>query len=464
MRPYQRSLLGQQETFTPVSIQPNHEMVVLSKTLDWDLMQVIGESHRDNVIKSNRGLKPHYRALNGAMVVRTLKGSDFRTTEDLIRNYNPARYLCDLHNSQWTPDHVAIWEYEGMLGEAGLRELTDYILRAAAECGFADPRGLCTDTTAQEGNIPYPTEVGHMSAFMRSVRANLETLLKNGKGMPKKIAGKMKAGMEKIAEKVRKYRLFAKTREAKREINHRLEELSQNLLGNLEKLLTELGVKTNQIRGMGVRALNNLAEDYQNMCQMMPQISRWIHTGKVVKGKIVSLFNPDFRAINRGKVGKQIEFGLKWGINQIRGGYVSVFMHPEMMCHDANYAVLGVEEHIRIFGEAPKDFGFDRAAWSKEHKEEIRGLGVRNVAIAPKGQARWEVGPRVKDRMVRERAQIEGKIGTMKRYGLNKSEARVPVRVRMSALRAGLCLNLRRFAKDVRAAGMAQAAGAMTCC
>jgi hypothetical protein len=459
MTPYQKSFLDQQEQFMPTKLQQDHRMVIISKALDWDLMQVIGETRREMVVKSNRGLKPHYRALNGAMVVRTLENSDFRKTEDLIRNYNPARYLCDLQNSDWTPDHVAIWEYEGMLGEGGLQELTDYVLRTALDCGFADPRGLCTDTTAQEGYIPHPTEVGHMNTFMKSVRDNLATLLKNSKGLPKSAAEKMKDVMVKIAEKVRKHRLFAKTKEARQEINQELQKLSQNLLGSLGTLISGVDLKVAQVKGMGVRALNNLAEDYQNMCQMMPQISRWIQTGKVVKGKIVSLFNIDFRAINRGKAGKQIEFGLKWGINQIRGGYVSVFMHSQMMCHDANYAVLGVQEHIRIFGEAPRDFGFDRAAWSGEHKKEIRKLGVKNLAIAPKGQARWEVGPRVKERMVGERAQIEGKIGTMKRVGFNKSEARIPARVRMSALRAGLCLNLRRFAKDLTMASeMAMAA------
>jgi hypothetical protein len=449
MRPYQQSLLDQQETFLPVSVSPTHEMVILSKALDWDLMQTIGEIHREKVIKSNRGLKPHYRALNGSIVVRTLRNSDFRETEDLIRHYNPARFLCDLQNSQWTPDHVAIWEYEGMLGEAGLQEMTNYILRTAAGNGFADPRGLCTDTTAQEANIPYPTEVGHLNAFMKSVRANLETLLKNGKGIGKSAIGKMKETFSKINKSVRSHRLFAKTKDAKRVIEKDLQGLSQNLLGQLGDLLVDLDIKKNQIQGMGARALNNLSEDYQNMCQMMGQIIKWIQTGKVAKGKIVSLFNAHFRAINRGKVGKQIEFGLKWGINQIRGGYVSLFMHQDMMCHDANYAVLGVQEHIRIFGEAPRDFGFDRAAWSAEHKKDIKKLGVKNVAIAPKGQSKWEVGPRVKDRMVRERAQIEGKIGTMKRRGLNKCEARINSRVRISALRAGLSLNLRRFAKDL---------------
>ena len=456
MREYQQSLLGQQETFIPVAISQEHEMVILSRNLDWGLMQAIAENCRDKVIKSTRGLRPHYRAQNGAIVVRTLKNSNFRETEDLIRNYIPARFLCDLHNSPWTPDHVAIWEYEGMLGEAGLQEMTDYILRTAGELGFADARGLCSDTTAQEGYIPHPTEVGHINGFMKSVRSNLETFLKNSTGVGKKIAEKIRESFSEIAKKVRKHRLFAKTTEAKREINQGLQKLAKNLLGQVGELLCNLDVKKNQVRGMGVRALNNLAESYHNMAQMMPQISRWIQTGKVVKGKIISLFNLDFRAINRGKLGKQIEFGLKWGINQIRGGYVSVFMHQKMMCHDANYAVLGVQEHIRIFGAPPKDFGFDRAGWSAEHMKEIKNLGVKNLAIAPKGQAEWKVSQRVKNRMIVERAQIEGKIGTMKRRGLNKSEARLSSRVRLSALRAGLSLNLRRFARDLAMAGMMQ--------
>ena len=449
MRPYQPSLLDQQEQFMPTRLSSDHHMVVLCKALDWDYMQILAEMRRDLVVKSNRGLKPHYRALNGAVVVRALKNSDFRSTEDLIANYNPARYLCDLQNCHWTPDHVAIWEYEGMLGEDGLKELTEYILRTARDAGFADPRGLCTDTTAQEGNIPHPTEVGHMNTFMKSVRANLLTLAKTAKGLPRKLVGAMREQMSAVAMLVREHRLFAKSKEARLKVTEEIQNCSESLLEGLADLLSGVDLKKNQITGMAKRALNNLAIDYQNMSQMMPQISHWIKTGKVVKGKIVSLFNTDMRAINRGKIGKQIEFGLKWGINQIRGGYVSVFMHTQMMCHDANYAVLGVGEHIRIFGVPPKDFGFDRAAWSDDHKKIIRTLGVQNVAIAPKGKSEWEVGPRVKARMVRERAQIEGKIGTMKRYGLNKTEAKLPHRVRMSALKAGLCLNLRRFAKDL---------------
>jgi transposase, IS5 family len=448
MHGYQRSLLDQQESFLPIVVAQDHELVILSKVLDWDMGQAIAEANRSEKIQSTRGQQPHYRALNGAVVFRALRGCDYRTAEDMIRNYAPARYLCDLQNSHWSPDHNTIWDYEQTLGEKGLSEWTDYVLRCAAQNGFADPRGLCSDTTAQEADIPYPNEVGHMNAFMKSVRDNMGTLLKNSKGLGRGIVSKMKETFVDMGKKVRSHRLFAKTTEAKRIIGQQLCKLSEGLLGNLGTLLQDIDIKTNQVRGTGKRALNNLAEDYHNMCRMIKQIKHWINTGKVVKGKILSLFNPDFRAIKRGKIGKQIEFGLKWGINQIRGGYVSMFMCADMMTCDANYAVCAVEEHIRIFGKAPRDFGFDRAGWSGEHKKKIRKLGVKNLGIAPKGRAKWEVGPRVKDRMTRERAQVEGKIGTMKRYGLNKSEAKTNQGVRYSALRAALGFNLRRLAKD----------------
>lgn len=454
MRSIQQSLLGQQESFLPIPIPQDHEMVVLSKVIDWDLLQVIAEERRKDVVSSTRGQKPHYRALNGSIVVKALRGSTYRDTEDLIRNYLPARYLCDLHNSLWTPGHVAIFEYEGMLGERGMTEITDYVLRTARDVGFADPSGLCTDTTAQEGDVPYPTEIGHMNSFMKSVRDNLGTLMKNGKGLGKKIAGKMSDLFSEVGKQVREYRLFSKTKEAKQKVLREVEGFSERILSDLGQFLSGIDLTENRVQGMGKRALNNLAQNYQSMCQMMPQISQWIATGKVAKEKIVSLFNTELRSIPRGKVGKSIEFGLKWGINQIRGGYVSVFMHSQMMSHDTNYMVMGVKEHIRIFGEPPKDFGFDRSGWSHDHMQDIKKMGVRNVAVAPKGRAEWDVGPRVKDRMVRERAQVEGKIGTMKRKGLNRPAARTSVRVRMSALRAGLCLNLRRFAKDLANAEM----------
>jgi IS5 family transposase len=387
--------------------------------------------------------------LIGAVAVRSLKGCDYRTTEDLIKNYLPARYMCNLENSTWTPDHNTIWVYETMLGVEGIKEVTDYVLRAAAKSGYADPKGLCSDTTAQEANIPYPNEVGHMNSFLKSLQSNLATLGKNAKALPRKIISGIKSKFSEVAKKVRSHRLFAKTQDAKKIINEELFALTSSMVSGLGDLLTELDLKKNQIKGSGKTALNNLGLIFNNMNLMLPQILTWITKGKVVSGKIISLFNTEFRAIKRGKMGKKVEFGLKYGINQIRGGYVSIFTMCHMMGHDAEYSVQAIKEHIRIFGQPPKDYGFDRGGWSQEHLKEIKKLKVKNIAVSPKGKSKWLVGPQIQEKMISERTQVEGKIGTMKSFGFNKPKAKTNPAVIRTALMAGLCLNLKRFAKDL---------------
>jgi len=65
--------------------------------------------------------------------------------------------------------------------------------------------------------------------------------------------------------------------------------------------------------------------------------------------------------------------------------------------------------------------GTARRTWN-----ELGKLGVRNIGLAPRGRAPWEVQGKVRDRLIRERALIEGSIGTIKcnKYGFNRPAAR----------------------------------------
>ena len=56
--------------------------------------------------------------------------------------------------------------------------------------------------------------------------------------------------------------------------------------------------------------------------KLWPQIVHWLRHGRVAKEKIINLSKPGLRAIPRGRVGKDVEFGLKWGIQQEGGGFV----------------------------------------------------------------------------------------------------------------------------------------------
>lgn len=435
-------LLSNEEGAIALPIDPNHPMMRLTHQIDWQLLEEIAREQRSKVIKSTRGTQPNYRANCGAVVVRSLKSLDLRTTEDMVRNYLPARYMCNLQNSLWTPDHDTIWEFEVMLGEEGLSLFSRHVLSLAEAEGFIDPKGLCADTTAQEAKIPYPNEVGHMGAFGRSVGRSLKTLGLAATGFIRKVSSKISA----LGKELRSHRLFAKTKEARMKVGKKMSRLTRKLLEDIGDMFGKI---PNTISGSKKRAANHLAETYNTMSRLIDQIDYWIKTGKVAKEKIVSVFQSELRSIVRGKIGRDVEFGLKWGINQIRGGYVQLFMMKEMRASDHDYAVQAIKEHIKLFGHPPREFGFDRGGWSEPHFDQMRELGVKRIAVAPTGKQKWKVSKSCENRIKRERAQVEGKIGTMKHYGFNKPNERQTPGMQRAARRAELRFNCTKFLKDL---------------
>jgi hypothetical protein len=435
-------LLTNSESAIALALDLNHPMIRLTNQIDWQLLEEIARERRQLGIQSTRGLQPNYRANCGAVVVRSLKSTDLRSTEDLVRNYLPARYMCDLHNSHWTPDHNTIWEFECMLGEEGLSLFNQHILSLAESEGFLDPTSVCADTTAQEAKIPYPNEVGLMGTFGKSIARGLQTLGATAGGFKNKIKGKL----QEMAQALRKHRLFSKTKEARLKVAAKMSELSKEVLQDVGDLLASI---SKNVSGKAKRAAGHMTEVFVTMSRLMGQIDHWIKTGFVAPEKIISLFQEELRSIVRGKIGKDVEFGLKWGINQIRGGYVHLFMMKEMRSADCDYALEAVKEHIRLFGQAPKEFGFDRGGWSEPHMAQMEDLGVKRIGVAPTGKQDWKVSKSCENRIKRERAQVEGKIGTLKHYGFNKPEEKTTSGMHRAARRAELRFNCGKFMRDL---------------
>lgn len=141
--------------------------------------RVIAISRSDSVAGTNRncnelqsckikalvGPEPHYRELLGAVALMSVRSITYRQAEDLIKHYGPARYLCNLMDSSWSPDHITIFEFVQMLGPEGMEQLNKTFLKEAQNLGILDATALMSDTTAQEAMIPYPNEVGLMKRF-----------------------------------------------------------------------------------------------------------------------------------------------------------------------------------------------------------------------------------------------------------------------------------------------------------
>jgi IS5 family transposase len=407
-------------------------------------------------LKSEAGRPPHLRALIGAVVFRATRKMTYRDTEDQIRHYAPARYLCGLTETEWTPDANTIQDFEELLGEDGTRRLNEYVVKWAVEEKLADPTVVVADTTAQEAAIPHPNEMGLMATFVAAVVA----ASKNVGGALKGFLAKTSELVASAKRKVREYRLFAKekSKAAKNKMVAQMTTVVEKVQRRLGETLGAVSAAgSSRLRRYKKVALAKLARLHETMGKLVPQIRYWLKTGYVAANKIISLQIPQLYAIVRGKVGKTVEFGLNWGITRLRGGFLlGTVAKDKRELHDQRFVVRAVEDHIARFGKPPRAYAYDRGGWSASSVSELARLGVKDIGLAPRGRTDWLVPDRVKAKLISERAQVEGGIGTIKcgKYGFNKPTARSATTMAACGQRAILGFNLNKLVR-----GLAERAG-----
>jgi Transposase domain (DUF772) len=431
-----------------ISLPDNHPMVVLTDTLDWTEMEVRVEKIRGRKLKNAAGRPPNLRATIGALVLMALRRLPYRETEEQIRYYAPARYLCGLTETDWTPDFTTIQDFAELLGEDGVRLINEAVVTKAVALGLADPKTVVADMTAQEAAIPHPNEMGLLGGFVRSIEAAADKVGQSLKGFLTKAVGKLKAAKEQV----RKYRLFAKdkSKQVKNKMVAQMASIIDGINRQLGKALAAAEEQGRKLRGHAVVARRKLGELHDKMAKLLPQIRYWLRTGYVASGKIINLHIPQLYSIVRGKVGKVVEFGLSWGITRLKGGFVLATMASSKKDFtDSTFAVAAVEHVAALFGKAPRSYAYDRAGHSEENIQRLRELGVRDVGLAPRGRTPWQVEGKVKDRLIRERALVEGSIGTIKcpKYGFNRPAARSAAMMGVCGQRAVLGLNLTKLGR-----------------
>lgn len=445
--PYQPDLLPRSKS-PKIPISDNHPLIQLTDALDWDQMQDLAQQIRLSKLKNAAGKPPHLRATLGAMAFMAVRKLTYRDAEDQIQYYAPARYLCGLTETEWTPDFTTIQDFTQLMGEEGVRLINQYVVKLAVQMKLADPHILVGDTTAQEAAIPHPNEMGLMAGFLRSVTAAAQKV----GGTLKEFVHRTAAQFDAARQKAREYRLFAKSKEAKDRVMGQMVSLVEKINKGLGAALEGAAAKPRKLHGRAIVGGGKLQQLHQTMSRLLPQIRHWMRTGFVASGKIISLHIPQLYSIVRGKVGKTVEFGLNWGITRLGGGYLLATLASDRQeLLDAKFVVRAVKDHIALFGQAPQAFAYDRGGYSTQNVASLRQLGVKEVGLAPRGRARWAVNESTRRRLMKERAMVEAGIGTIKssRYGFNRPAARSVEMMGACGQRAVLGFNVNKLVREL---------------
>lgn len=435
-----------------IEIAPTHRLVMITDETDWTELEEIVQEIRRRKLKNEAGRPPHLRALIGALVFRALRRMTYRETEDQIRHYAPARFLCGLTETDWTPDANTIQDFEQLLGEDGVKRINEHVVKWAVEEKLADPTVVAADTTAQEAAIPYPNEMSLMATFVSAVTVASKHVGAALAGFVKRASGLFSAAKKKLWD----YRLFAKdkSKAARNRLVSAMATVVEQVQGKLAAALAAASRQKLRLMKARKAAWGRLQRLHATMTKLLPQIRYWLRTSRVAKNKIISLHIPQLYAIVRGKVGKAVEFGLNWGITRLRGGFlVATLAKNKDELHDSKFVVRAAKDHKAMFGKPPKAYAYDRGGWGQPNVDALKKLGVSHVGLAPRGNAKWQVQGKVKHKLVSERAQVEGGIGVLKsqKFGFNRPAARSEAAMGVCGQRSVLGFNLNKLMNGLAA-------------
>ena len=263
-----------------------------------------------------------------------------------------------------------------------------------------------------------------------------------------RFAQKTRRAVEKGQHLVRKYRFFCKCKEDRLATGGKLLSVVKGVKAKLGKALRNSKKGISQLKQYGRVARRKLELLHHSANRLLPQIRYWLDTGWVAKHKLVNLLMPEVCSIPRGKVGKDVEFGFKWGIARYGGG----FLHGAAGLQRGNFSdkkhvIEAVEDSRRLFGKAPQMLTYDRGGYSEANIEKLRELGVDQPGLAPMGTAPWPIHERAQRKAKRERVKVEGAIGALKsgRYTFNRPLVRSAEMMLACGHRSLLGYNLNRL-------------------
>jgi hypothetical protein len=429
-----------------IDVDYPHPLLRLKRALDWEAIQrvmVAAWRKANKNIDGRPGLSWPVSLYMPLLVLMLVKKFDSRQMEHYLAENVVARVFLSRQDDP-TPqirDHSSIARALEALGAEGLQQVNPLLLERAEKYGFADPALVSGDTTAQELPIGYPNEPGILRGLAQRCLRALGRLRQKGVAAVEETLQQAKT----VLKSVKQYHLFAKQKEEKDLLLRRLIEQTQDLIQGASGVVETVRQGTDRVQRSACQKLLRMKQVAEIL---IPQIMQWMSTGVVAKGKIVHAGITQARAIVRNKV----EFGLKYLINRIGGGYV----FGKLVAANSDERKMPLEtlsSYREVFGKAatPEWISYDRGGWSELGIKKLAKAGIKKIGIEPKGKADWLIAEEDQKLVKSERGKMEGSIGTLKseKYGFNKPKERKWEMIQAAGQRSRVSLNLNKLMRDL---------------
>lgn len=374
----------QSELFRPMLvdfIDPRHELVLLSKKIDWSYFE-----NEFSVLYSNKGTPSHpIRFMVGCLLLKHLYNLGDETLEQAWIMNPYMQYFCGrvFFEHQLPCDPSNFVHFRKRIGEEGMKKIFSYSVQMHAPKDKTS-KFVLSDTTVQENNTTFPTDA---------------KLCKKVIDYCNKIADKENLPQRQRYTKVSKQLLrdtyngkHPKRAKQARKAQAKLKTIAMRLIRELERNLNE-----------------SQKEKYR---EKLVIYTRVVTQKRTDKDKIYSIHKPFTKCIAKGKAHKQYEFGNKVGLitTANKGKKVITAIKAFLATpYDGHTIDPLLEQMEQSKLKLPEELIYDRGG---KGKSQIRNVKISTPSPPKKTDTAYQ--KRVKRNKFRTRAAIEPIIGHLK--------------------------------------------------
>ena len=347
------------------------------------------------------------------------------------------RRFCRIPLDGRVPHPTTLMKITTRCGESAVAGLNEALLAKAAEARLLRTHRVRADTTVIPANVAYPTDSGLLAKAVGKLARTVRRVKAAGGATRTGSRDRRRAAARRVREIAGRLRTRGKL--AREESTAVIRRVTGELAGLAAKAAADAAavlrngrralrrITDGRVRGRLRQALDELANTIARTGRVVQQ-TRTRLAGRTPEGatRLVSLHDPDARPIRKGRVDRPVEFGYKAQVVDNDDGVVLDHTVEAGAAPDAPQLAPAVARIRRRTGRPPRAVTADRGYGEPGVEDDLRGLGVRKVAIPRKAktsQARRSVEhARAFRRLVKWRTGSEGRISHLKRgYGWDRA-------------------------------------------
>ena len=440
-----------------INITSKHPLLKLAQALPWQEMLDIILSDLKNTPAGKwwLGRKIKVRIHLGMYLLQQLFNKTDRQIEYDVNDNAAYQIFCghDCVDKWHVPDHTKVEKFRSRLNPKTQQELANMVVKHAVRLGFGDCADIDIDSTIQEANMTYPSDVcllkklGHM--------ANKTAKYLNAK-LSEHVIAPLKVNMRDISAKARK--CFFLSRKAPKE------EKREKQLSLLEIVKTEITPVINACNALSeefikkarwnytrtINQIRDLAEQY------LDDANTFFMQGIALPTKRLSFHLKEVACFTKGKLGKRYQFGRAFQLGRINGNFMFVVKCDTVQMIDKITLPAIINTHETIFENAQlNSVATDKGYYSQRNEKlllekSVAEIGIQRPHNIKKAKVQ-EITPEQEEKLINRRSGIEPLIGHIKQGGqLGRSRMKNDRNIESSGYTAVLGFNMRQLIRKLK--------------